>query len=116
MNKLRQFFGDAQRDFCLTPEMITELERATGAGIGGLSRRLFAGDFHRHEIVSTIRLALIGGGETPENAAGLVAAYVDPQPLMEAYALAVAILEMTMLGPVQELANSKKRKRANDRR
>lgn len=116
MNKLTQFFGDVRRDFHLTPEMIVELERVTGAGIGGLSRRIFSGDFHRHEIVSTVRLALIGGGETPENAAALIAAYVDPRPLMEAFTLAVSILEMTMLGPVQELANSRKRKPKNDRR
>ena len=37
------FFGDGEKQFLLTPEMIVELERKTGAGIGGLCRRLFAG-------------------------------------------------------------------------
>lgn len=111
MNKLRQFFGDAQRDFCLTPEMIAELERVTGAGIGGLSRRLFAGDFRHLEIITTIRLALIGGGETPENAAGLIAAYVDPKPLTQGGYLAPAetsnefIRDLVQVSPIRSVAS-----------
>lgn len=93
-----QFFGDAQRTFSLTPELIAELERKTGAGIGGLCRRLFAGDFRHAEVTETIRLALIGGGEVPEDAAALIAAYAINRPLAETYPLAVAILEATWFG------------------
>ena len=94
----RQFFGDAERDFRLTPEMIQELERITGRGIGGLCRSIFASDFRHVEVLQTIRLALIGGGTDPEEAASLIAAYATPRPVMEPYALAVAILEVTMFG------------------
>lgn len=59
----RQFFGDADRDFRLTPPLILELERVTGSGIGGLSRRFFAGDFRHQELLEVIRLGLVGGGE-----------------------------------------------------
>jgi hypothetical protein len=94
----RTFFGDQDRTFRLTPDMIVELERKTGRGIGGMCRDLFAGDFRHAEVLETIRLALIGGGETPQVAASLVATYAAPRPVMEPYALAVSILETTMLG------------------
>ena len=45
MIKHSAFFGDAQREFALNPKLIAELERVTGAGIGGLSKRFFAGEF-----------------------------------------------------------------------
>jgi hypothetical protein len=106
----RQFFGDAERVFSLSPELIIELERLTSSGIGGLCRRLFAGDFHHAALLNVIRLGLIGGGETPEDAAALIAAYAANRPVMEIYPLAVSILEIVMFGSVQELANPTKRK------
>ncbi|MCB1522501.1 MAG: gene transfer agent family protein [Rhodoblastus sp.] len=97
----RQFFGDAERDFALTPELIIELERVTGAGIGGLCKRLFASDFKHADLLEVVRLALIGGGETPEDAAALVAAYATTRPLAETFPLAVAILETLWFGRTQ---------------
>ena len=94
----RQFFGDAERDFCITPAMIPELERKTATGIGGLCRRLFAGDFYRADINEVIRLALIGGGENPQRAAELVETYAAPGPLIESHILAVAIMERLWFG------------------
>ena len=99
------FFGDRERAFALPPELIAELERITGRGIGGLCRALFAGDFHHREIIETIRLGLIGGGENPEPAAALIAAYAVNRPLAETYPLAVAILETAWFGQSQEQAN-----------
>jgi hypothetical protein len=95
---LTVFFGDKERDFRLTPRLILELERVTSVGIGGLCRRLFAGDFKFHDVAETIRGALIGGGETPERANELVETYVAGQPLAPSYALAVSILEVTWNG------------------
>jgi hypothetical protein len=94
----RAFFGDAERDFQITPALIVELERKTGAGIGGLCRRLFAGDFKQADITETIRLALIGGGTSPKDADALIAAYAVNRPLGEVYPLAVAILETLWFG------------------
>jgi hypothetical protein len=102
----RQFFGDAERTFRLTPELIAELERKTATGIGALSRRLFAGDFKHAELLEIIRLALIGGGTKPEEAAALIAAYAVPRPLMDAYALAVAVVEVLMFGRIQSNADN----------
>lgn len=100
------FFGDAERTFRLTPDLIVELERKTGAGIGGLARRFFASEFHHGELLEIIRLALIGGGERPQVAASLVAAYAAPLPVMELYALALPILETVMFGRVQLIADA----------
>jgi hypothetical protein len=94
----RAFFGDAERAFRLTPDGIVELERKTGAGIGALCRRLFAGDFHLADVSETIRLGLIGGGESPERAAQLIASYVTARPFGETYPLAVAVLEAAWFG------------------
>lgn len=102
----RAFFGDAERAFSLTPELIVELERATGNGIGGLCRRLFIGEFHHAHIAETIRLALIGGGETPQRATELVATYATPRPLAETYPLAVAILETLWFGAAKTTPES----------
>jgi hypothetical protein len=94
----RQFFGDAERDFRLTPELMLELERKTRSGIGGLCKRLFAGDFAYGELIEIIRLALIGGGEKPKTAAALIDAYAAKRPLAETYPLAVAVLETAFFG------------------
>lgn len=94
----RQFFGDAERDFLLTPPLILELERKTRTGIGALSRRVFSSDFRHADILEIVRLALIGGGTAPEEAASLIAAYAAPAPVMSIYPLAVAILEILMFG------------------
>lgn len=94
----RAFFGDAERPFMITAGLIVELERKVDCGVGSLCRRLFAGEFRHADIVETIRLALIGGGERPDRAAELVAAYVLNRPLAETYPLAVAILETLWFG------------------
>jgi hypothetical protein len=101
------FFGDQRRTFRLTPDMIMELERVTGRGIGGLARSLFASDFRLLEITEVIRLALIGGGTEPQEATALIAAYVVPRPIMEPYGLAVSILQTAMLGPVKRTKRAK---------
>jgi hypothetical protein len=96
--KHRAFFGDGEHDFTLTPAMVLELEAVTGAGIGGLFRRMIANDFRAKEITETIRLGLIGGGEAPEIAARLVDTYVPATGLIESYSLALSILEALMSG------------------
>lgn len=94
----RAFFGDAERDFRITPELIPELEEKVGVGIGALCRRLFKGDFAFADLTETIRLGLIGGGESPTRAASLIATYVKAHPLNETFPLAIAILEALWFG------------------
>ena len=92
------FFGERQERFCITPQLIPELERVTSAGIGTLFKRLAANDFRAADINQTIRLGLIGGGATPDFAARLCAVYADPRPIAETYPLALAILERLWFG------------------
>jgi hypothetical protein len=87
-----------ERNLEISPALVIELERVCGCGIGSLCKRLFAGEFKHADVVETIRLALIGGGESPETAAALVATYAASRPLSETYPLAVAILEALWFG------------------
>lgn len=98
----RAFFGDAERNFCLTPEMITELEKSTGIGIGAISRRLIERDFTHREMIEVIRLAMVGGGEHPQRAAELVAAYARPRPIEESHLLAIEIMNAAWFGVPSE--------------
>jgi len=92
------FFGDSERSFTLTPVLIEELERVTGSGIGALAKRLFSGQFKHLDMLATIRLALIGGGETPAVAASLTQVYASERPISEVLPLAVAVLETAFFG------------------
>lgn len=98
------FFGDAERTFQLTPTMIVELERVTGAGVGALFERLAQRQFRQADVIETIRLGLIGGGCNPSEAAPLVATYAAGRPFSETYPLALSILEALWFGNGQRQA------------
>jgi len=106
MTRHRAFFGDADYDFRVTPNLVIELEHKTGVGIGALCSRVFAKQFAQSDIHETIRLALIGGGTAPERAALLIASYAVDRPLSDTYPLAVAILDDLWFGqPNHEARN-----------
>ncbi len=79
----KTFFGDAERDFTLTPTLIEELERVTGAGIGALAKRLFTGHSSTRTCCKPSASRLIGGGETPQVAASLGSVYGAERPINE---------------------------------
>lgn len=106
--KHRQFFGDADHDFRLTPPLILELERVTNAGIGALSRRFFAGEFRHQELLEVMRLGLIGGGESPQTAASLTSTYAATMPVMELYGIALPVIETVMFGKAAKKKGSRK--------
>lgn len=87
------FFGDGEHTFALTDEMIAELERLSNLGIGALYLRAVNMQFKLADLVEIIRLSLIGGGTTPEQAARLTDAYVRNRPIDELYPLAMDILD-----------------------
>jgi Protein of unknown function (DUF3356). len=90
---LRAFFGDRERAFTLTDPMIAELERQTGLGIGALYAKLINLGYSAQLLKETIRLGLIGGGTSPDEAAQLCAAYVENRPLAEIFPLAFEIMD-----------------------
>lgn len=89
---IMRFFGDGEHSFMLGPDEIGELERVTGAGIGLLSQRVVGRAFSHSDVLHLLRLALIGGGSTPETAHRLVEAYAARRPLNEYLAVAVETL------------------------
>ena len=93
-----QFFGDKEREFQLNPTLLLELERLVGAGAWGIARRLFAGEAFAQEVRETIRLGLVGGGETPQRAAELVETYLAATPYAETYGIASAVMLAAMHG------------------
>lgn len=110
----RAFFGDSQRDFCLSADLVPELERRTGAGIGLLFKRLVASEFHQLDVVEVIRLGLVGGGTDPQEAQALIEAYVSRRPLAESYALAVEILNALWFGPEAQAPQEDEMEAADD--
>lgn len=82
---------DRERLADVRPHLI-ELERVTGTGVGQLLRRVIAGDFHASDLSETVRLALIGGGASPAEAATLARVYIAERPLTEGHGLATEIL------------------------
>jgi len=94
----RDFLGDAERDFALTSTVVPELERLAGSGLGALFSRLSTQDFRFLDLAETIRLGLIGAGESPKEAARLVKLYVEDRPVFETLPVAVKIMEARFYG------------------
>ncbi|MER9210057.1 gene transfer agent family protein [Mesorhizobium sp. M0771] len=92
------FFGEREHAFTLTPDLIQELERKTGAGIGALCMRVPEGHFRHAELVEIIRLSLIGGGTIPQDAAALADTYAAKRPLNESFPIAIAVLQAVWSG------------------
>ncbi|SLN62396.1 hypothetical protein PEL8287_03399 [Roseovarius litorisediminis] len=87
------FFGDGEHIFALTDDMITELERITDLGIGAIYLRAVNMQFKLADLVEIIRLGLIGGGNTPEQAMHLTDSYARNRPIDELYPLALDVLD-----------------------
>lgn len=97
------FFGDGEKLFAFpTRELIEELERKTGHGIGALFRRFRTNDYAFSEIIQVLRLGLIGGGTVPPEADQLVAIYGVGRPLAETFAVADGVITALFFGNEDE--------------
>ncbi|KUF12411.1 gene transfer agent family protein [Pseudoponticoccus marisrubri] len=99
------FFGDGEKTFALTDDMIGELERVTETGIGALYLRVVRAGFALADLTQIIRLGLIGGGTAPETAHNLCTTYATNRPLEELYPLALNILDARWSGTTKEPAD-----------
>lgn len=118
-------FGDGAYLFRLPLKQIAELERLTEAGIGAVWARILTGRIplpkmagtaglpthgaYKHaDLHATIRLGLIGGGQTPTRANELMDTYVHGvMPLKDQWDLAASILMACVEGykaPPDEVA------------
>lgn len=103
MIKHTAFFGDGEKTFAFpTRELIEELERKTGHGIGALFRRFRSSDYAFSDVLQVLRLGLIGGGTAPAEADQLVAIYGIGRPLAEVFAVADGVITALFFGKVEE--------------
>ncbi len=94
---ITHFLGDRERVFDLLPRL-AELEKIVGTPAGMIVKRVIAADFAATDCPTIVRLALIGGGENPKDAAQLAADYVLNRPLSEGHKLATAIVLAAWIG------------------
>jgi len=90
--RIKRFLGDGEYEFDLSGAQIVKLEKLLNVGIGELSQRVVSGRFHHVELIETVRHGLIGAGTSHEQAANLIAVYLDGAPLKPVHTLAVEIL------------------------
>lgn len=99
MIEYRTFYGDGEKTFAFpTRELIEELERVTGHGVGSLLYRLENAQFTFVETLHVIRLGLIGGGTVPREADRLVAVYGVARPWRESHLIALGIMNALFYG------------------
>ena len=95
-------WADGDYRFRLGWGELIQLQEATDAGPFALLERLAGKHWRVGDISHTIRLGLIGGGKTPEDALKLVRNYVESRPPAENVMLAYAILAAGVQGAPDE--------------
>jgi hypothetical protein len=98
------FFGDGEKNFALTDEMIHELERKTGVGILALHTRFRAMAAHFSDLIEVIRTGLIGAGTSPEEAHKLVSIYSRSMLITDLYLLAFDVFDARFSGKPEQAA------------
>ncbi|MBX4874428.1 gene transfer agent family protein [Rhizobium bangladeshense] len=99
MTQHAAFFGDSQKAFAFpTRELIEELERKTGHGVGALFRRFRTSEYSLSDVLQVIRLGLVGGGTSPAEADQLVSIYGVGRPLAEIFAVADGVITALFFG------------------
>ncbi|NLS04603.1 gene transfer agent family protein [Rhizobium sp. P32RR-XVIII] len=112
---VKQFFGDAEYEFHLPPELVIELERKVGAGIGSIYRRFLSSDFGLNDLLEVLRLGLIGASMEPKEASTLVKTYAGRLSVASLFMAAMPVLDALMTdAPVQPIANPAEEVPADD--
>lgn len=98
----RAFFGDGEKLFSFpTRELIEELERKTGHGVGALFRRFRTSEYSLSDVLQVVRLGLVGGGMAPVEADRLTNVYGVGRPLSEVFAVADGVIAALFFGNVE---------------
>jgi hypothetical protein len=104
------FLGDGEHRFRLALGELRKLEERRGTGPLALLARLVQGDWRVDDVIDTLRFGLIGGGKTDQEAAALLRAFVEPQPLARHALTAALVLGAALHGapddPIAEPADS----------
>ncbi|KAA3500821.1 gene transfer agent family protein [Rhizobium rhizogenes] len=106
---VKQFFGDAEYEFHLPPDLVLELERKTGSGVGLIFRRFLTSEFGFSDLTEVLRLGLVGAGMKPADAAVLVTTYAARMAVTDLYLVALPIMDALMTGnTVQPVAKTRR--------
>lgn len=96
-------FGGGKPRFRLAMGELEELQELTGVGPYRCLQRLLAGEWHVQDVRDTLRLGLIGGGLTPNEAGNLTRRYVEERPdWLINVQLAIAVLGAALAGAPEE--------------
>ncbi len=103
-------FADHTYTFKLPLIRIAELEEKCQAPIGTIYKRVLLGEYHANDLIEAVRLGLIGGGLTAQDARNLIERYCDHWPLDIWHGHALAILSACIVGyePEEEGESPKK--------
>ncbi len=89
---------DGEDRFRLRLGEIRILQEKCAAGPLTIHRRLLTGDWYVDDVRETIRLGLIGGGLSSDDAMKKVRRSVDERPLAESVSLAAAVVLAAVVG------------------
>jgi hypothetical protein len=92
-------WAGGEDQFCLAKVgLILDLEDKCKAGIGIIAARLENGAYGLNDVRETIRLGLIGGGATPQEAMTKVHNHVDGNPLGHSVLVAYEVVRSVIFG------------------
>lgn len=107
-------FGGAIRRFRLTIGGAEELEEKCDAGLSLIARRLISGEWRIRDVRETIRLGLVGAGESDQAAMILIQRYAE-HGLEALRILAVNILAPVLQGVPDDPPGKSRRTRSKRR-
>lgn len=100
--KISRVWANGRDDFCLAAvASLLDLEDRCKAGLATIAARLESGNWYVNDLRDTIRIGLIGGGMSPDQAQRVVDRHVVP-PLAPFVLLAYEIIASAMVAPADE--------------
>lgn len=88
--------------FLLRIEELRALQQKTDCGPAWSLARLGSKQFFVDDVVETIRLGLVGGGMSPEDARKKIRTFVEDRPLTESVLTATTVLMAALYGGDEE--------------
>lgn len=104
---IRMQWGDGSHKFRLAIKELEELQEKCNAGPQEIANRLRFGTWRIADVRETIRLGLIGGGKSWQEALTLTVRYIDNRPWAESSVHAFAILAAGLYGKPEDQPEGK---------